>query len=722
MEFLSIAIMEKVRNILVGEATKAGIGANINALDPVAEDQKKKDSKLLSHRGEVEEIISFLNESIGLPKYSMKNEKEVSGKDPFNGNVEMFDDLGLDPSDPQDVGYFMKAWHRLKHEMDAQEIVNAYLQYNELDDHIEDWLNDILAKKCIAIQKYVNEMSGAIDLKYAAVDEVNLIPGTRKDGKDAVCIGLLRNSTIGDFIKRMGNDFSMEDEWLYLVNAINYNNRSNYSGIWDGTDVLYGQGGGDNKKYIHINDFMTFKVQLGYIEFKHYDQTVYKKGKDYNGNLRLYERSASYTPTAESSYAAESWYNECTYKSWFLSTSTNTQRLYKFGKLFHQVIEGADDEYSSYSISFRKVTGPTVAEVAKPWIEIAQECFTKFRWMIRRAKPKGRSYNYESLVQIAKHMIRNGSTKEQVHQVIQMFEEGVNEIFTIPKVDGQRVGGGITPNMELPNGLDPTAISFQGIIDWAVEKIKQDLGINDIREAYSPKTNDVYKLQAATLESSRNATSYIGTMIDGLMRDTAKHVLLTAQDIIKYKSSLAYKFLQRMVGAGPIQSMEQLENVALHRYGIFVNSYSTYIERQNILKDTEIAFQNQEITYEIKLLINAIDDYRKAAYILAYEKQRAIKMKEKELTLMHKRSMELESHKHAIKMEQVNAEGLWRYKAVDRQGYWYFMANEKDNEVKMDLNDLKGVQRRAEIFQKTDASIMEKAAEQNIKNQQTLPA
>lgn len=723
MDFMAIAIMEKVRNILVGEITKAGLSVSINALDPVAEDERKKDRTLLENKKEIEQVLSFLQESIGLPEYKMQNEKKISGKDPFGGNMDLFDELSLNSDDPNDRGYFMKAWHRLKHEMDAQEIVNSNFKANELEEYLEDWVNDILAKKVIAKQAYVNEMSGAMDIKYIAPEIVRLIPGKRNDGKDSVCLGYEEPDTIGGVIKKMGNGFSMERDWQYLLNAVNYTNKSNHSGIWDGQTVLYGAASANSKQTVcHINEFMSFKVNVGYIEWKSLDAKTFKVGVDFNGNLRYYDRGYEYNPEEGSGYAKESWYNEFTYKAYYLATSSNTQKIYKFGKLFHQVITGANDEYSSYSISFRKVTGPPVAEIARPWIEIAQECFTKFRWMIRRAKPKGRSYNYESLVQIAKHMIKTGTTKDQVHQVIQMFEEGINEIFTIPKVDGQRVGGGIIPNADLPNGLDATAVSFQGIIDWAVEKIKQDLGINDIREAYSPKQNDVYKLQAATLESSRNATNYIPVMLDGLMRDCAKHTLLTAQDIIKYKTSMAYDYLLNLVGAGPIQSLERLNNVALHRYGIFVTSYNSYLERQNIMRDTDIAFQNGEITYDVKLLINAIDDFRKAAYILAFEKQRAQKIKEKEIELAHTRAMERDAALHNFKIEEINAHSKGEWNKADRTGWWMNQANSDDNKTKMAANEQKGQQRLEEIVQKMNAELQKISAKLNIKSQEPIAA
>lgn len=331
MEFLSIAIMEKIRNMLIGEAMQAGISVNVNCLDPVQE-EKKKDESLLANRSQIEAVMSHLQQSIGLPEYKMKSE-DKNGKSPFSGNIDMFDDLGLNSDDGTERGYFMRAWHRLKHEMDAQEIVNALLAVNEFEDNIENWINDILGKKVIACQSFVNEMTGAYEIKRLIPEDVHLIPGKRADGGDAICKGYMEVGSVGDIIKRMGNSFSMDAEWRYLVNAVNFHNNTSYNGLWDGRDRLYSFG--DGRNCIHINDFMAFKIQIGYIEWKSYDQTVFKAGIDYNGNLRYYMRGADFVPDEGTGFTREEWYNEKTFKSFFFSSGSNTQRLFKFGKLFH---------------------------------------------------------------------------------------------------------------------------------------------------------------------------------------------------------------------------------------------------------------------------------------------------------------------------------------------------------------------------------------------------
>lgn len=709
MEFIPIAVMEKIRNILIGERVKADIKVNLNALDPTAESQREHDKSLLKNRADGEELFSMLQKSVGLPEYRLAMDKKLTGKNPFLGNVEMFDQLGLNSNSDFHINYFFQVWHRLTAEMRAQDIVNFFFEINRVRENIDNWCNDIMGKKAIAAQAYVNEITGCIDLKYIAPERVRLIPGKDDDGKDAVCIGYEDTVTVGDVIKRIGNSFDWDLHMPYLLAASNYRNRQEFTGIWDGEKVIVGYGA--RTECVAFDQFLTFKVDIGYMEWKSWDADTYKMGVDFHGNLRRYKKSASYDPKNDENggYAKETWYTECTYKSFYLSLSSNSQKLFKYGKLFHQVIEGAEDEYSSYSIFFKKEAGPTVAEVALPWFELIQEAFTKGRWMVRRAKPKGRSYNYESLIQIANKMISQGDPKTKIKEVIAMFEEGINELHTIPTVNGQAVGGGSNPNYDLPNGVDQGLTTFKEIIDWCVSNIKSDLGINDIREAYSPKQHDTYKLQAATLEQSRNATDYMERMIDAVLRNMAIYTVTLSQDIVRYKSTLPYKFLERAVGTLAVKGLEELEGVAIHRYGIFVNSFANYMDRQKLLAETEQAWLKQEITYEVKMLINAIDDYRKAAYILAFEKNRAQKEEEEREALAHQRAMELESLKQNRELKIVQEKGRLEKERETIRGWWYYQSAMAQANSRMNIKAMQ-IEKEPETIANRSAAKMAETA------------
>lgn len=678
MEFLPLAIFEKVRNILIGESEHAGISVDVNAIDPMSEGQRKQDRKLLENRAEIESLLTYLNQSIGLPEYKLSQDPEFKS----NGNIEAFDDMGLNSQDPSHLGHFMKTWYRLQHEIDAQNLVNYDIKVNELEQHIPDWINDILGKKAIAMQCYVNEMTGKYEMRYLKPEYVLHIPGVRKDGNDDVCKGYEDVITVSELIKRMGNDFDLEKNILHIIHAVNYRTSRQITGVYDSvTERVYGTGDKQTVEVVPcVADFLNFHVQIGYIEWKSWDCTTSKVGENYHGNYRRYNRSYSYEPTEDTGYKKEAKYHQTTYKSFYLCTSGTTQILYKFGKLYHQVIEGAEDEYSSYSIFHQIKEGPTAAEVAKPWIRLAQETFTKMRWMVRAAKPKGRTYNYDSLIKLANRMYKEGDPVSKLTKAIEFMSDGINEFFVPPTIAGERIGGGGIPNADLPNGLDPTAFTFKDIVEWAVANIKDDLGLNNVRTAYNPKPNDGLGLQMQTTESSINATRYIPMMVDSLIRNGAKHCLLTKQDIVRFKDTLPYNYILSVHGESVVSRLQGLNNIAHHRYNLVLNSLGSYNNRKKIHQDTEIAFERQQITYAVKLMVDSIDDPKKAAQVLMFEQEKEAKRKQEEVRATQEHLERLEQMKGQLQIQRVQIEGQLELQREDLKGQWLYRVEQLKQE------------------------------------------
>jgi hypothetical protein len=65
-------------------------------------------------------------------------------------------------------------------------------------------------------------------------------------------------------------------------------------------------------------------------------------------------------------------------------------------------------------------------------------------------------------------------------------------------------GGGQNPHFDKPNGLDEMVKELWDVMMKEEDQIGTKLGVNAIREAYSPSPNDGYKLQMQALAQSRN--------------------------------------------------------------------------------------------------------------------------------------------------------------------------------------------------------------------------
>jgi hypothetical protein len=308
-----------------------------------------------------------------------------------------------------------------------------------------------------------------------------------------------------------------------------------------------------------------------------------------------------------------------------------------------------------------------------------------------------------------------------IQAVINLYEEGINEIFMPPKSPtGGTMGGGSNPNYEVPNGLDPTTITFKDIMAWAVQQILDTVGV-DPRSAFSPKQNEGYRIKEGAIEQSRNATEYINTMIDALTGNQAKYIQLVAQDIINFKSSLPYKWLVNQIGNPPLNRLAMLKNVAIHRYGILINSYRTYMDREETRQNAQIAYQRGEIPFEVMMLINQIADPKKANYILAFEKKRTEQQKIKDEQQLSAMRMQEDASKTKNQMQLEDKKGYWWVQRENARGYWWWLTAQASDKSKAELKKMQLDAKPDEIAIKASNKIREEAAKHSLQNQTPLP-
>jgi hypothetical protein len=272
-EFIPIAVMEKLYNIILSEIVKAGIMVQIHAVDPSAIDERMEDTTLLKNRRMVEETMGDLNAGIGLPQ----NYKVDS--DEFHGNIDEFDEMGLDDRDLEDVNFFIKTRFRLRHELRGQLAINSVMTYNKFEDLIEYFVKDILSQKKICFQQYVDRSTGEIKFRHLYAENTYWIPGRKRDTTDAICKGFRESITIRELISFVGNSFDWDRDWIYLMNACNYANGTPYTGILHGGRMWGVHDENFPYRSVELSTFLNYKVSLSYIEWKSFDSETYKRDK-----------------------------------------------------------------------------------------------------------------------------------------------------------------------------------------------------------------------------------------------------------------------------------------------------------------------------------------------------------------------------------------------------------------------------------------------------------
>jgi len=743
VRFEQLPVWEKLRNILTDEIKKSGIKPYINATDPAAEDDKKSDLFKLQARQAHENNINQNKQAIGLPNYKM-------GKEDFNGNVDKFDQIGLDPNNPSDVNFFFDSHYKLNYETNAQILVDAFLDLNEVEFDIPRYVNDVLCCKCVCKQEYISPISGQIVTKYLQPSQTFAIFGRRRDGKDAKCRGWEMQIPVTELLNQLGNAFNFERDWLALISAINYGSNTTFDGFIKGGNTYTNLYNGGNLAATEIpnpqrelnllnwDNYMTYGVQtynymvyFGYIEWEQQCSTIEKRNTKTGQRFTV---NNAYEPTKSSLYEKESW-NYLTIKtSNYIATGAFSQKLYGYGDMYHQLTEGQYDEYSRGSISIIRYEGKSATEISWMYITLANYAYYKMLWAIHRSRPDIWDFSFESIRDVAMKLMPQtegtnapqaaGAFGNAVNDLIEKFQRKMVMMHTYPiSDDGQVMGGGSSPHIKIPGSLDPLAVELKSeILEWAEFQITDKIGLGGLREANAPNPKDGLKLNEMYLKQSRAATGYIPDMLQSSFEHSAKLILLYVQDILRFKSDIPYKYLLKFVGEKVLTSVERLADIAAHRYAIFVTSLDTQAQLEEIWQQAALAQQQGQITYSQYLLIRSIKEPRLASIQFAYMEERAAKKKQSDAMALQQQAAQnqMQLQQMMQQTEMLRQQGGIRVAELNKEAV--IAGKQIDYKAKIDTKAMQTENEVPKISAKTESQQQVLETKSNLDSQKAVPA
>lgn len=723
-KWIPIAIFDRVRNILMAEFLKGAYKPFVEATDVSASIQRKKDRTLLKGRPIIEQTMTDMNMRIGDPAYKVPVDK-------FEGNIEVFDEMGLDASNDTHVNFFFEGMHRLWHETDSQTLLRGLMKISEFENNVEELINDILASAAVSYQCYVVPATGEIKWKYLNPSHVKLIPGERKDGKDAPAIGFEKNVTVKQFLEFCGPqfDWNNEEHRIALMNGLNATNGTSYirvdkTGCYDQVPNPTGDG------YIvtQVLDYEAMaisKIGVGYMEWKSVDTIVHKKDKKTGFFYDLKDDDPDVYP-ADSRYTKDVREYQRTYTTWFMG---NGHFVFRFKPLYLQLTYGADDEYSSYSIITLKSLSRSAVKLTETLIDTANLAFNKMMWAIHESNPRKRVYNVDTLLALVKHIKPDDAERDpnnpaqlnQIEKMMGMFKDSLYEVYATPEIDGQKAPGSQRPNYWDEGGIDPLAPAMQTVLDWAEAQISMRLGLNSLRDASTPNPKDGYKLGMESLRQSRNATFYIPSMIESILKNTCTMSLNIVQDAIEFKSTTTYTFLESFIGEDAMSSFRALHKIPLHNYSTFVEIFNGEDKREEIKQDAQLAFQRTEITYGQYLLIKELDDHKKAGMWLEFYRKETEKKRAEEAKIAHDRQMQLQQAKTNGELAVIDRKGEWDFKIESKRGEYYMSAHQEPSDAAIIRKQMDIDSNAQKLKERTDQDIRKKEHEKNLEAQAPLP-
>jgi len=688
--FQPLPVMEKPRNIIIEKAREAGLKPYIQSIDPTAKKHKEQDLFRLMTKQTHTASINKARATIGDGVPYRLNEKD------FNGNVEEFDKLGLNPGDQSEVQFFFDTYYKLNYEGYAQNSVQAYLGVNKAEDDIPRYCIDAMAVKVQCKQTYVSPASGQIVVRYLQPNQTYAIFGSARDASDAAVRGWERQITVMELIQILGKAFNFERDWLQLIQAVNYGSGTQFDGFikngisYNNFDQSTGTDDQEKDKqlsYLNFDDMFTdtynYKVYFGYIEWEQPCVHTEKINKITGQRFTVLN---DFVPSEKSQYLKEEWGYFVTKTSNYIATGSQNQKLYGYGNLYMAQREGQCDEYSAGSISIIREEGLSATAIAELYIDIANYAYYKMLWAIHRSKPDVWSWAYESIRDIAMKMnqsVTSGTNTPQkaggfgdaINNLIDQFDKKLFMMHTMPIVDGQVVGGGGLQHQKIPGALDQIAIQLREmVVEWAEKQIGDKLGLEGIAAASAPSPRDGLKLNQLYLQQSKTAIAYIQRMTDASFRHTAKLILQYIQDILNFPGTIPYNYLLNLVGDDAVQALKSIGNEAApHRFAIYATSISVIPEKAQMMEEATIAFNKGLLSFAEYQLIKNIEEPIIAAKQSAFFQEKAEKRKEKQQQQANEFAMAMSDKKDKNKfdLEKMIADSKILQERIRTNGYIY---------------------------------------------------
>lgn len=702
-EWVNLGLMDSIFNTLTEEHVKNPPKPYLRSTDPSAIAMRQKDLGLLKNRGIIEGDLSKIQKGIGDPS------KFKLDRDTYKSNIDEFDDWGLDESDPDDRLFF-KDYHVLDCDIAGQALLNNVMSLNNYDSEVlKKQLIDILAGRKICMQVYVDKITGQIKYKYIFPDTAYGIFGDSFNGHDDTVRGWHDNISIGEWLQLAGNDFSFDRDWRKVLGAINATNNSKYTGF-ERRGVTYNcSGNSEWMKEIGLefstgsniaswNGSQRFRVGCGYMEWKTWEATSTNlMRKDSDTFIDSVPYSYELKDKKEiTEYYKESKFQQQWYGAYYLATGGTSQMIFNFSKVYYQQFYGANDEYSTGSLIFYRENGNPAMNMVKGDIDLITAAAYKMRFLIYKAKPEDEEYIWEELIEMAKIYKQafpeakgvgaDGTIDGIIGQIISYMRGNSVKIRTFPKIEGKTIGQ--IPQLGGHRGIDPLTPAMQSIIQWGENRLAIKVLGNSMRLGMNPPSRESQQSEENTVAASQNSTGYIYRMIQYGKEMAATMTSLYAQDIIRFKDSLPYNFLLKLMGNERFATLENLEEYANHRYGKFFKDYNSEIAKAELKQAAYAALQSDQITYPQFLDVTQTDDFREGGRklgLMIYKKNKQLRQQAVQDIQMQG---QIEQQKHNNDMELETLRGKNMLQKEDMSGRALIAGKQIDAQSKMDVKDL----------------------------------
>ena len=547
------------------------------------------------------QVNAFSQDKYGVSKrteYMESMLQDIRTKD-FNDmaaeavNVDLYNnDKQSLPDSEEELALHMQLNYKQAVELAEEQAINSLMSNCNYDLTKRRVLYDLVTIGIGATKNTFNYSDGA---KIEYVDPADLIYSHTNSPyfDDIYYVGELKRLPINELVKEFPNLSEREIEEILQ-------NNSDYT---------------DTKKDKDRN-----KITVLYFNYKTHANDVYKLKKTGTGADKVIQKDDSFNPPSnmEGEFSRLDRVTECLYEGVYVLGSN---KLLKWSKAENMLRSNSDfgKVKMNYSVVAPRMYDGRIQSLVNRitgFADMIQLTHLKLQQVLNRMVPDGVYLDADGLAEVD---LGNGTNYNPQEALNMFFQTGsvIGRSFTS---EGD-MNPGKVPIQQIQNGSGSNKIqSLITTYNYYLQMIRDVTGLNEARDGSVPDKNALVGIQKLAAANSNTATRHILQSMLYLTAENAEALSLRVSDIVEY--SPTKDAFVRAIGAHNVATLEELNNLHLCDFGIFIELMPDDEEKQMLENNIQVALSQGLIDLDDAIDLRDVRNVKLANQLLKIKRKK----------------------------------------------------------------------------------------------------
>ena len=377
-----------------------------------------------------------------------------------------------------------------------------------------------------------------------------------------------------------------------------------------------------NKSYVTgYGNYNSDTVQVLYFDYKTYHNQVFKIKQTEQGLLKAIEKPDTFDPPENDMFEKVSRSIEVLY-SGAKVLGTNTMLKWELSQNMSRPLSDTTKVKMNYAICAPRIYKGRIESLVSRctgFADMIQLTHLKLQQVISRMVPDGVYLDMDGLAEVD---LGNGTNYNPAEALNMYFQTG-SVIGRSLTQDGE-INAGKVPVQELQAGSGNAKIqSLIQTYQYYLQMIRDVTGLNEARDGSLPDRNTLVGLQKLAANASNTATKHVSQSSMYLTLRIAENITLKIADALEFPLTRAS--LQNSISTFNIKTLEEIVNLNLHDFGIFLELEPDEEEQAQLEANIQASIQQGGINLEDAIDLRQIKNLKLANQMLKIKRNQKAK-------------------------------------------------------------------------------------------------